>query len=268
MLIESSCLFVVLLLALTVKLEFRLPTIAIFLNCVLLSMVIINLKVMGPLNILSVFLLTYSWVINVLMYSSTAFKKNVPASLPLSLVLILLGGVLVSISNSQIIIIFGFECMVLSSLFLLKIFSKSERVLESLFEMFVISIIGSLLLLTGFALALTQPIMTNVGGITQTVLGFFYVLGFGVKVPVWPFTSWLLKAHVEASTEFSIFLSGFLVKFGVIGFYKIIISVGSGQVALIGVFVGLVGIIESSFRLWGQVDLKRIVAITTIIETN
>lgn len=49
------------------------------------------------------------------------------------------------------------------------------------------------------------------------------VLGFSVKVPLWPFSSWLLKAHVEASTEFSILLSGYLVKFGVIGLYRAVV---------------------------------------------
>jgi len=42
-------------------------------------------------------------------------------------------------------------------------------------------------------------------------------MGFGVKIPIWPFLSWLLKAHVEASVEFSILLSGFIVKLGLLG---------------------------------------------------
>ncbi len=57
--------------------------------------------------------------------------------------------------------------------------------------------------------------------------GFLTLVGFAIKVPLWPFSSWLLKAHVEASTEFSILLSGYLVKFGVIGLYKSLVVSGA-----------------------------------------
>jgi len=53
------------------------------------------------------------------------------------------------------------------------------------------------------------------------------MVGFGVKIPTWPFVSWLLKAHVEASVEFSILLSGFIVKVGVFGLYRILLAVGA-----------------------------------------
>jgi NADH-quinone oxidoreductase subunit M len=44
------------------------------------------------------------------------------------------------------------------------------------------------------------------------ILSLLFFVGFGVKIPVWPFHYWLTRVHVEASTGFSIFLSGFLVK--------------------------------------------------------
>ena len=52
-------------------------------------------------------------------------------------------------------------------------------------------------------------------------LYYCYFLGFGFKVPIWPFHYWMTKTHVEAPAGFSIFLSGFLVKSAVYGFYKI-----------------------------------------------
>lgn len=58
-------------------------------------------------------------------------------------------------------------------------------------------------------------------------LALLFMVGFGVKIPTWPFVSWLLKAHVEASVEFSILLSGFIVKVGVFGLYRILLAVGA-----------------------------------------
>lgn len=45
------------------------------------------------------------------------------------------------------------------------------------------------------------------------------LVGFGIKVPLFPFHFWLTKTHVEAPTFFSIYLSGFLVKTAVCGLY-------------------------------------------------
>jgi formate hydrogenlyase subunit 3/multisubunit Na+/H+ antiporter MnhD subunit len=52
-----------------------------------------------------------------------------------------------------------------------------------------------------------------------------FLTGFGVKLPIWPFYGWLPKAHVEASTNFSIFLSGVLVKFAFFGLFKCLLLV-------------------------------------------
>lgn len=68
--------------------------------------------------------------------------------------------------------------------------------------------------------------------LTNKALGDFVgaglFLGFAVKVPVWPCTSWLLKVHVEASSEFSIYLSGFLVKVGVIAMWRTLVEFNLG----------------------------------------
>lgn len=79
----------------------------------------------------------------------------------------------------------------------------------------------------------------------------------------------MLKAHVEASTEFSIFLSGFLVKFGVLGLYNVYRHFNNNfYFFYILHFLSLVGLVDATVRLFSQVDLKRIVALTTVIETN
>lgn len=77
-----------------------------------------------------------------------------------------------------------------------------------------------------------------------------------------------MKAHVEASTEFSIFLSGFLVKFGVLGLYKLNTFLNFIFFNNIVLFLAIMGIVDVCVKLFLQVDLKRIVALTTVFETN
>lgn len=115
--------------------------------------------------------------------------------------------------------------------------------------------------------------MTTLGGLADTV-GFLdlftslcLLLGFGVKVPVWPCFSWLLKAHVEASVEFSILLSGLIVKLGVWGLVRFLPFCEPQAVLLLAV-AALLAMVEVTVRLWAQRDLKRVVALTTVFEMN
>ena len=94
------------------------------------------------------------------------------------------------------------------------------------------------------------------------------MVGFGVKLPIWPFYGWLPKAHVEASTNFSIFLSGVLVKFAFFGFLKCLLTLQL-EPTFYPIYPFLViGIFDSGFKLFYQVDLKKIVAYSTVVEMH
>lgn len=64
------------------------------------------------------------------------------------------------------------------------------------------------------------------------------------------------------------FLSGFLVKTAVYGFYKITVLLGNNVNTTFFLTVCLIGIIDSSLKMWGQTDLKKLVAYCTIQEMN
>ena len=92
--------------------------------------------------------------------------------------------------------------------------------------------------------------------------------GFGVKLPVWPFYGWLPKAHVEASTNFSIFLSGVLVKFAFFGLLKFLLIIQLEPSCIYIYPFLLIGIVDAVFKLFYQIDLKKLVAYSTVVEMH
>jgi len=102
----------------------------------------------------------------------------------------------------------------------------------------------------------------------KVIIYLLVFIGFGIKIPVYPFHFWLTKVHVEAPAGFSIFLSGFLVKTAVycFGFFNTIFSTNyTNQFVLI---VALLGMLDASIKMWSQLDIKKLIAFATIQEMN
>lgn len=93
-------------------------------------------------------------------------------------------------------------------------------------------------------------------------------LGFGFKIPIWPFHYWLTKTHVEAPGSFSMYLSGFLVKTALFGLYKFYLALNFPSNNIFPIIIASVGVIDASLKMWTQVDLKKLVAFCTIQEMN
>ena len=98
-------------------------------------------------------------------------------------------------------------------------------------------------------------------GATAVFAGVF--LGLAVKVPLFPFHTWLPSTYAEAPVGVSMFLTGVMAKMGVYGFFRILGPLFPDQLrAASGLLIGLAlaGVLVGAFAAMAQTDLKRMLA--------
>jgi NADH-quinone oxidoreductase subunit M len=134
--------------------------------------------------------------------------------------------------------------------------------------------------------ALWPALTTQVGGLflgisIETVkalafIGFF--VAFCIKVPVFPFHTWLPDAHSEAPTAGSMLLAGVMLKLGAYGFIRLVVpffpDVWVGEINFLGfletnaagifAFLAMLSIVLGALAAYGQTDIKRLVAYSSV----
>lgn len=181
------------------------------------------------------------------------------------------------VSASSILTFFLYYEMLLIPSFLVVYFlSPNRRTINASFYFIIWTQLGSILVLIAlyYIIYITNSYdfyklhYYNFTKTESTIIIFLLFFGFGFKIPIWPFNYWLIRTHVEAPSGFSIFLSGFLVKTALYGFYKFNIYIFSDLSTKIFIIICLFGVIDSTLKMWGQTDLKKLVAYGTIQEMN
>ncbi len=97
------------------------------------------------------------------------------------------------------------------------------------------------------------------------MLGFF--AAFAVKLPLFPLHTWLPDAHTEAPTAGSVILAGLLLKTGAYGMIRFVVPLfpdAAREFAPVAMTLGAIGIIYGAVQAFGQHDLKRLVAYTSV----
>ncbi len=123
--------------------------------------------------------------------------------------------------------------------------------------------------------SLTELMANDWAGKELTLLGFaftkvlwiFLFVGFAIKVPMFPFHTWLPDAHVEAPTAISVILAGVLLKMGIYGMFRFNFAILPDATiwAAQGMAVfGVINIVYGAFCAMAQEDLKKLVAYSSV----
>ena len=101
----------------------------------------------------------------------------------------------------------------------------------------------------------------------KTIAFWAFAIAFAIKVPVWPFHTWLPDAHTEAPTAGSMILAGVLLKLGAYGFLRLILPLYPDEARI---FAGVLALLATAAIVFGalasyaQTDFKRLVAYSSV----
>ena len=103
--------------------------------------------------------------------------------------------------------------------------------------------------------------------VVKSIAFWAFAVAFAIKVPVWPFHTWLPDAHTEAPTAGSMILAGVLLKLGGYGFLRLVLPLYPNEARYYAValaFLAMMAIIFGALASYGQSDFKRLVAYSSV----
>lgn len=202
--------------------------------------------------------------------------------------LLLLESAMIGVFVSLDLLVFYlfFEASLVPMFFLIGIWGGENRIYAAV-KFFIFTALGSLLMLVAIiALYYLHADATGVGtfdyvtllnslkvgnlvfaGSTGTLLFLAFALAFSIKVPLFPFHTWLPDAHTEAPTAGSVILAAVLLKMGTYGLMRFNFTLfpeASREWAFLFIILAIVGIIYGALVAMVQPDVKRLVAYSSV----
>jgi len=195
--------------------------------------------------------------------------------------LILQTGMLGVFFSLDIVLFYVFwEIMLIPMVLLIGIWGGKRKIYAAV-KFFLYTLVGSLFMLLGFlaiyfsyhsmtgvyTFDLTKLLSVGYPGNIQFWAFWALFLGFAIKVPMFPFHTWLPDAHVEAPTAGSVVLAGVLLKMGTYGFIRFslpLLPEAAIKAVPVIMTLAIIGIIYGALVAWVQPDAKKLVAYSSV----
>ena len=168
------------------------------------------------------------------------------------------------------------EAMLIPMYLLIGIWGGPRRIYASV-KFILYTIVGSVLMLAAilyaavkagtFEVTALQEALPRLAPEAQSWLFLAFALSFAIKVPLFPFHTWLPDAHVEAPTAGSVILAGVLLKMGTYGFLRFAIPFfpdAARHFTPLVVALSAIGIVYGSLMAMAQSDIKKLVAYSSV----
>ena len=221
----------------------------------------------------------------VIIYSWDHFPEPRNPKAFLILILVLHTGMLGSFVAQDLILFFVFfEIVLLPMYFMIGVWGGEERQYAAI-KFFLYTLFGSALMIVSFLAVffvagghtfsmagLAQGVaQRNAAGTlaasTQFLIFGGMFMGFGIKVPMFPFHTWLPDAHTQAPTQGSVILAAVLLKLGTYGFIRVALFIlpqaAVDWAPIIGA-LAVIGIIYGALGCLAQTDMKRLIAFSSV----
>jgi NADH-quinone oxidoreductase subunit M len=231
----------------------------------------ISLPMLALSALITVLCIIYSWDHFPEPHNPKAF---------LILILVLATGMNGTFASLDLILFFVFfELVLLPMYFMIGVWGGPNRQYAAI-KFFLFTLFGSALMILSFLalyfkggqtfdmIALRQTIAAaNLPAATASLIFAGLFMGFAIKVPMFPFHTWLPDAHTEAPTVGSVILAAILLKLGTYGFIRIAIPILPKAAHTWAPWIGLlavIGIIYGALGCLAQRDMKRLIAFSSV----